>query len=57
METVYKKLYGAEMKIPPIEFARIKTALQRHKVLTRVRTDTPNHIGARRIAQEATVSK
>lgn len=28
METVCKKRYGAETKIPPMEVARIKTALQ-----------------------------
>jgi hypothetical protein len=57
METVYKKRYGAETKIPPMEVARIKTALQRRKTLTAVETDTPNCTGARRNPQEATVSQ
>jgi hypothetical protein len=55
METVYKKRYGAETKIPPMEVTRIKTALQRSKGLTGVQTDTPNRIGARRNPQETTV--
>jgi len=31
METFYKKRYGAETKIPPMEFAGNKSVLQRHK--------------------------
>ena len=57
METVYKKQYGAETKIPPVEVAGIKTALQRHKRLTAVQKDTPNRTGACRNSQEATVSQ
>jgi len=56
-ETVYTNRYGAETKIPPMEVARIKTALQRRKILTGVQTDTSYRIGVRRNPQEATVSQ